>query len=130
MKVVINKCYGGFSLSAKAVMRYAELAGITLYRDDDKWIDHFYTVPVEEYRRLAAKSQQLKDYSLTNAVYFSYRNIERNDPHLVQVVEEMGEESWGKVAELAVVEIPDDVHWDIAEYDGNEWIAESHRTWG
>jgi hypothetical protein len=28
------------------------------------------------------------------------------------------------------VDIPDDVKWQIEEYDGNEWIAESHRTWG
>ncbi len=25
--------------------------------------------------------------------------------------------------------IPDDVKWQIEEYDGLEWIAEKHRTW-
>ena len=31
MKVVINACYGGFGLSHKAIMRYAELKGFKLY---------------------------------------------------------------------------------------------------
>ena len=55
--------------------------------------------------------------------------IERNDPVLVQVVEELGEKSSGRHAELKVVEIPDDVKWKIEEYDGVEWVAEQHRTW-
>ena len=56
--------------------------------------------------------------------------IERDDPTLVQVVEELGSKSWGSCAELRVVEIPDGVRWQIQEYDGNEHIAEVHRTWG
>jgi hypothetical protein len=28
-----------------------------------------------------------------------------------------------------VVEIPDDVNWQVEEYDGMEHIAEKHRTW-
>ena len=27
------------------------------------------------------------------------------------------------------VSIPDDVEWQIEEYDGMEWVAEAHRTW-
>jgi len=30
---------------------------------------------------------------------------------------------------LKVVEIPDDVEWNVQEYDGNEWVAEKHRIW-
>jgi hypothetical protein len=33
------------------------------------------------------------------------------------------------MAELEVVEIPDDVEWIIVDYDGMEHIAEKHRTW-
>ena len=57
------------------------------------------------------------------------RDIERNDPILVQVVEEMGSNADGSVAELKIVEVPDDVEWMIEEYDGTEWVAEVHRTW-
>ena len=56
-------------------------------------------------------------------------DIERNDPILVEIVEELGESANTRFSELKVVEIPDDVEWEIEEYDGNEWIAEKHRTW-
>lgn len=55
--------------------------------------------------------------------------LQRDDPHLVQAVLQLGEQSWGPHAELAVLTIPDDVEWQIDEYDGCEWIAETHRTW-
>jgi len=55
--------------------------------------------------------------------------IKRNDPILVEIVEQLGESANGSFAELKVVEIPDDVVWGIEEDDGHEWIAEKHRTW-
>jgi len=55
--------------------------------------------------------------------------IKRNDPILVEIVEQLGEAADNRFSELKVVEIPDDVQWTIEEYDGNEWIAEKHRTW-
>lgn len=55
--------------------------------------------------------------------------IQRNDPHLVQVVLQLGSAANDKYASLKVVTIPGDVEWHIEEYDGQEWIAENHRTW-
>lgn len=130
MKVVINKCYGGFGLSPKAVMRYAELAGITLHHDSDGFCDHYYKVPAEQYKKLYEESQRTGDYTAINDLYFSESSIGRSDPKLIQVVEELGEESWGEYAELAVVTIPDGIQWQLEEYDGIETIAEVHRTWG
>lgn len=57
------------------------------------------------------------------------RDIPRDSELLVQVVEELGDEANGKFASLKVVTIPDDVEWEIHEYDGREWVAEKHRTW-
>ena len=60
----------------------------------------------------------------------SGRDLERNDPLLIQVIEELGsKKASGRCAQLAIIEIPDDVEWEIEEYNGNEHIAERHRTW-
>lgn len=60
---------------------------------------------------------------------FYDRDLARDDPILVAVVEELGDAANGGCAELKIVEIPDGVDWQIEEYDGNEHVAETHRTW-
>jgi len=55
--------------------------------------------------------------------------VKRNDPRLVECVEKLGEKANGPVAELKVVQIPDDVRWVIEDYAGLEWVAEEHRVW-
>lgn len=92
MKIVINRCFGGFGLSPKAVKEYLRRSGNT---NPD----------------------------------FYYGDIERNDPILVAVVEELGEAADTRYSRLHIVEIPDDVEWIVEEYDGSEWIAEKHHTW-
>jgi len=57
-------------------------------------------------------------------------DISRTDPILVAMVEEDSGLYSGGFASLQVVEIPDDVDWEISDYDGREHIAERHRTWG
>jgi hypothetical protein len=41
----------------------------------------------------------------------------------------MGEDAFGRYAQLKVIEIPENVDWEIGEYDGMEWVAEKHRRW-
>jgi hypothetical protein len=55
--------------------------------------------------------------------------IARDNPHLVQVVEQLGAAASARYSKLKVVEVPDDVEWTLEEYDGCEWVAENHRTW-
>lgn len=55
--------------------------------------------------------------------------IERDCPILVDIVEAMGAAANGTYSRLKIVEIPADVFWELADYDGREWIAEQHRTW-
>lgn len=58
-----------------------------------------------------------------------YGDMDRTSPDLVRCVETLGDEASGFCSQLKVVEIPDDVKWEIANYDGNEWVEEVHRKW-
>ena len=60
---------------------------------------------------------------------YEFMRGDRTDVKLVAVVEQLGEAASGRHSRLKVVEIPDDVEWHIAEYDGYEHVAEDHRTW-
>jgi hypothetical protein len=55
--------------------------------------------------------------------------IQRDDPHLIATVLELGKAANTRYSELKVVEVPEGVEWQIAEYDGWEHVAETHRTW-
>ena len=140
MKVVINRCYGGFGLSHEAVMRYFEIKGITVYPEQGKDYWKFWTYwtvkpedRVEDKEGKAFYSMSIEDRIAYNKLHSEQtiyeRDIERHDPALVQAVEELGNNANGAHAELAVVEIPDGIDYIIEEYDGIEHIAEKHRTW-
>jgi len=96
MKIVINTCHGGFSLSEKAQKLFCQYSTIEWKYWQEDW---------------------------------SYYDIERNDQYLVRVVEELGDDANGRFAELKIVDIPDEVEWQLEEYDGLEWVAEKHRIW-
>lgn len=150
MKVVINSCFGGFSLSPKAIKRYLELLGRECHFYEHKdWTTRLFTkVEMPENKSFNMSHSFTKDFgdSFTDKEFvcggpqseeykaiwdylFSYDDIERNDPLLVQVIEELGKEANGSCAELTIIEIPDDVEYEIDEYDGNESIHEKHRSW-
>ena len=67
-------------------------------------------------------------HNITNENFWD-REIPRDDSVLVSIVETLGERANNSYSRLSVVEIPDDVAWQIEEYDGCEWVAEVHRTW-
>ena len=60
-------------------------------------------------------------------------DVTRDDPDLIWVLEQIGlDAAADSFCKLKIVEIPDDVPedgWEIMDYDGNEWVAEKHRTW-
>jgi hypothetical protein len=100
MKLVINTCYGGFSISRKAAEFMAARGNVKaikeLAQDTDRWYGFGY---------------------------------ERDDADLIAAVESLGEESFGSCAQLKVVVIPDDIKYEIDEYDGIESVHEKHRSW-
>ena len=141
-KVVINGCFGGFSLSKEGMKRYCEIKNIPHWIEDDKQFKSmglFTCWIVPENERIESKSAEQfyamdmdarQEYNITySQQYISCHEIPRDDEALVQLVEENAELASGRCADLRVVEIPDDVQWEIEEYDGSEHIAEVHRTW-
>ena len=76
-----------------------------------------------------AATLSLGQYIVVNDQYWDGRTVKRDDPVLVDIVREMGEAANGNFAHLKVVQLPADVDWIVEEYDGQEWIAERHRTW-
>lgn len=113
MKIVINACFGGFELSHKAFLRLRELGNVDALDEPD---DGEYWDDGNGPRNIDSLSD------------FCY-DIPRDNVHLIQVVEELGNEASGSCANLKIVNIPDNIEWEISEYDGSEHIAEKHRTW-
>ena len=114
MKIVINKKYGSFSLSEEAVLFYGDKKGLNIIAVRDeviKDINHYY----------------LNEEKEENS--FCEWDIERNDPVLVEVVEQLGDLANTRHTRLKVVEVPDDVKWYIHDYDGIESVYEKHRIW-
>jgi len=110
MKILINCDYSGFSLSYLAIETYADRKGIKLKKEKTTFGITLYT-------------------NVDTNEDFESRDIERNDSVLIKVVEDLGSKSFGFAANLKIVEIPDDVNWEVVQYDGLEHIAEKHRTW-
>jgi hypothetical protein len=150
VKVVINGCFGGFGLSDAAyekliewgvpVRKYVEQERdpVTLLylpqplNDGEVIFDRELTPPGENdfcdiYHKYKGQSRSAQRY------WESWTSDNRTHPLLIRLVEEMGAGhrtgASGDCAHLKIVEIPDDVEYEIQEYDGNEHIAEVHRTW-
>lgn len=102
MKLVINSCYGGFSVSKECAKFMAKLGS--------------------QAAKNALKTEKKHWYG-----FFAEEN--RADPALVNAVEKLGKKASGELAELVIVEIPDGVDWVIDDYDGIESVHERHRVW-
>lgn len=124
MKVVINKCYGGFNLSNEAVERCLEL-GMKL----TDYLSGGYADPSADFVRLKDSLIRDQKYAVCHS---RSENSFRCNPIVVRVVEELGEKANGPFAKLKIVDVPFDSPrgWEIDEYDGMERIVETHASWG
>jgi hypothetical protein len=112
--IVINSQHGGFGLSYVTQIAWLEKSGVP-----------YKTVP----RRDRHSTERYGPMILVNNTHWSDRDIPRDDPVLISLVQELGKASWGDHARLKIVRIPADVNWQIDDYDGFEWVSERHRTW-
>lgn len=140
--VVINTQHGGFGLSSVGIQRYLEIKGLAYWVQQQErfgslvgptyWLvpkDQQISEPNAETWHAMTIAERQQHNRLYEQQVFTDRDLDRDDPVLVQVVQELGKEANGKFSNLKVVEIPADVEWQIEEYDGAEWIAEKHRIW-
>jgi hypothetical protein len=117
---VINSDFGGFSLSDEALELILTKKGIEFEKVKAKYPLH------EDDCDYYAKGHVGDNEHFISCYNFS---DDRSDPDLVAAVEELGDKANGRYSSLKIIEIPDDVEWFIAEYDGCEHVAEKHRTW-
>ena len=137
MKIAVNKCYGGFGLSTKAVMWLIEKKSSLITK-----------TTVEKYTggRGLEENEKLKDVGsgfeigrIEQSLYDKKHEFvwfdnardcsNRSHPDLIAVIEALGDEASGRFAEIKIVEIPDGIEWEIDDYDGVETIHEIHQSW-
>jgi hypothetical protein len=127
-KVVYNACYGGFGLSKEACQRYWDIKGQQVWIEDASWGFTVWLVAPED--RIPVKSEDafhamsMDERIAYNQAYseqtWYYRDVDRHDPALVQVVEELGKKAGGNYAKLAIAEVYGS--YRIDEYDGYESV--------
>jgi len=104
MKIVVNRSFGVFSLS-EAVFNELGIEGGP----------HDYYLHNEDF---GIKSDNPKAY--------------RADSRLIAAIEKIGLEKSVKYrgeTVLKIIDIPDDVEWEINDWNGFETICEKHREW-
>ncbi len=105
IKVAYNNCYGGFSISQKAVRRGREISG------DPKWAGP------------CLNGDEYEDGTVIKESYWDGGiDLERDDPILIQVIEELGDEANGSCAKLAIEKVLKGSLYKINDYDGMESI--------
>ena len=126
-KVVYNACYGGFNLSREACKRYWELQGKEVWIEDREFMDMFTVWLVPPEKRVVKRewNTMTRDEQLAyNKQYkeqtWDDNGVDRHDPILVQVVEELGDKANGMCAQLAIEEVSGS--YRIDEYDGFESV--------
>lgn len=133
-KIVYNGCPGGFDLSYRGVMRYAEIRGMKLFAFTDKR-DEKGIIRLGEKKVRVTSPEEAKDafsiYYYTSEDqsddnYFNVNGIDRGDPALVQVVEELGSAANGIHADLHIAELPSRALYRIDAYDGRESVRTNY----
>jgi hypothetical protein len=140
MKIAINAAHGSFGLSPDAIRLYCKKTGTPCYFFDltFKNKENNYEVifmptdtPVGMLRWSAYTIPNPSEVKDPHKYRFNdnFRD-DRANKYLIETIEELGSKvASGPFSKLKIVEVPDDVKWHIAEFDGWEWVAEDHRTW-
>ena len=134
-KVILNKCFGGFDVSKKGYELYAKKKGLSLYWYEN--IDFKSNTYEKDTNDNLFKTCFTKDFGdeaiISNENYEKYslylRDDYREDATLIEVVEELKGEASGRLGDLKIVEIPDNLEYEMDEYDGIETLHQKVETW-
>ena len=140
-KVVINSTHSGFGLSPEATLElYGRgCRGIQAKRVEDVFPEKGdgsaldFDEQIHRWRSYLSSCMPLDPFltyfSPDEKFVLAYPTIDRDDPDLVAVVEQLGNKANGPLSTLEIVAIPADVVWRVEECNGLEHVAEAHRTW-
>jgi hypothetical protein len=130
MRILINTQYSGLDLSFPALARYNELSGSEYvkfsYVDEiGNHVKHHEHCGQPFYDHIVIILKNPNDPESENWASYDFADIPRNDPKLIQVFLEFGEnisdESLYK--HLKIIDIPDDSKWSIQSQDwGGEHV--------
>lgn len=153
MKIVANKCFGGFGISNLALRRLIDKGSELVeaftpksyyggdnpkYRKQNEWKESWERDFPSRFNKedgdwwshgtydMWYNEKEDKIYTMVSR--YEDENI-RTHIDLVELVEDLGVKASSSLAQLEVIEIPDDVEWEIDDYDGIETIREKHRSW-
>ena len=141
MKVAITTEMGcSYGLSEEAVAEYIRRSGIEIFRYYRRIVKDVYEIVystidigIPELSTIPRQNPPSDPEQLywCHGRWSASEDIERHDPILIDIVEELGSRAAGEFMDnFTIVEIPDDVkYWIIEHEDGSELIAEQHRTW-
>lgn len=127
MKVVINSCYGGFSISNFAYKELLRRRGKECYFYEWDYHNGYNRIdddPNKHYSVMVITKDFGKHVDKIDREYIAYYRDEiRTDADLIAMIEEFGSEKCsGRYAELEIVDIPTGTYFRIDEYDGLENI--------
>lgn len=145
MKIILNGCYGGFSLSYEAMFLYLYAKNQKAYFYKDISVYDDYT-KVHKYERITL--QEIRELKTSRFIYCTTedqgkyldhfpenivndRDLDRTDPILVSVVETIGSDAAsGRFASLYIEEVPNGTQYKIDNYDGiEELITKDDDDW-
>lgn len=142
-KIVVFSCYHDLQNYYEILKKYATKKNIQLYPYDTKIIhneNNEFDVEFEEknpkdfiYHYSTCPISKLT-FNNVSQYHFDLEKIERDDPDLIVSIEEYLEifgddlDQYGN-RKIRIVEIPDNIDWEIERCEGNEWVAEKHRCW-
>lgn len=138
MKIVLNKCFGGFGVSHEGKMEYYKRAGLTAF----PYVDTSRFDKPSKFERYVGQKigmmntvLYLKNDPEVESFKASWKEVDekygyhsldfedlRTDEAFVSVVEDLGEKADGSFSNLEVYEIPDGAEYSIHDYDGVETL--------